>query len=97
MSRGPSARSVLLNLWQPCASAHHSYGRLGMMRNPVRSRFESSKAPRPHRTELQGAENSASANTSPTVEKATQVEVTTDEVNVVLQNVTVEEPEREAS
>ena len=41
-----------------------------MMRNPAHSRFGSSSAPSPHRNELPGAENSASVNTSPTVEKA---------------------------
>ena len=32
------------NLWQPCESTRHSYGRLGMMRNPVRSRYCSSSS-----------------------------------------------------
>ena len=39
-------------------STRDSYGRLDTMRNPVRSRHESSKAPRPHRSELPGAANS---------------------------------------
>ena len=49
---------------------NHSHGRLGMMRNPAHSRFDSSKAPSPHRSELLGAENFGSASTSPTMEKA---------------------------
>ena len=54
------------------------------MRNPVHSRFDSSGALSPHRNELLGAENSGSENTSPTVEKGTHVEVTTNEVDIVL-------------
>ena len=49
---------------------NHSHGRLGMMRNPAHSRFDSSKAPSPHRSELLRAENFGSASTSLTVEKA---------------------------
>ena len=58
-----------------------------MTGNPVRSRFGSSSAPSPHKNELPGAENSGSENTSPTVEKALNVEVTATEVNVVLLHV----------
>ena len=43
---------------------------LSLMRNPVRSRFGSSSAQSPHRNELPGADNSASENTSQTVDKA---------------------------
>ena len=83
VSRGPTSRSAFLNLRQPCALTFHSYRRVGMMRNPAHSRYECSKAPRPHRSELPGAENSGSGKTSPPVEKA-HVEVATDEVDVVL-------------
>ena len=53
------------------------------MRKPAHSRFGSSSAPSPHRSELPGAENSSSVNTSPTVAEGTHVEVTTNEVDVV--------------
>ena len=88
VSRGSSSRSELLNLWQPCASTHHSHGSLGMMRRPVRSRFESSKAPRPHRSELPGAENSGSEkNHHQQWRRHSYVEVATDEVTIVLSHV----------
>ena len=57
------------------------------MRNPVRSRFESSRAPSPQRKELPGAGNSGSANTHPNSREGTHVEVTPNEVDVVLQHV----------
>ena len=62
-----------------------------MMRKPAHSRFGSSSAPSPRRSELPGAENSSSVNTSPTVEKAVMLKspLTTNEVNVVLPHISM--------
>ena len=78
----------LLNLRQ-----RHSYGRFGMMRNPVRPRFESSRAPSPQRNELPGAKKLWVCEHITNRREEPHVETTSNEVEVVLQHVCVQSSE----
>ena len=60
-----------------------------MMRKPAHSRFGSSSAPSPHKSELPGADNSASVKHVTNRRKGTHVEVTADEVDIVLPHISI--------